>query len=246
MSEEIKAKEFNRILEAVKRDEKIIGMILSGARGKGIFTENSDYDVVLVTADDSKEYARESYKGTQGMVEIGVFTISEFRDYAVVGSPEEWDRYAYAHIKAHVDKTGEIQKIIDEKGVVPDGKRMEIAKGALDGYLNSLYRSIKNQRDGNMEAFHLDAVESIPNFLRFIFSVEGRVRPYNKFLKWELERYPLKNLVMEKDDFFTKLEKVLATGNVETQKELYRIVAGIAQKSGCENVIRSWDGYYFG
>ena len=53
MDEETKTKEFEQILENAEKDDRIIGLILTGGRGKGMFTENSDYDIVIITTDES-------------------------------------------------------------------------------------------------------------------------------------------------------------------------------------------------
>lgn len=245
IKEEAKSKEFEQIFERAKNDDRIIGLILTGGRGKGMFTENSDYDIVLITTDTSVSNVEKEYKGKQDILDIGTLPIFGFRAYAAVGTTEEWDRYTYAHIKARIDKTGEIQKIIDEKGILPKEQKFKVAKDALDGYLNFLYRSIKNNRDGNMFASHFDACESLPRLLTFLFAVEGRVRPYNKFLRWELENYPLKNLSIQSKDFLRKIELIFKSGDLEIQKEFHTLVEQVALKNDCSDVIDSWEGYYF-
>ncbi len=246
MNEEIKAKEFEDVLEKAKSDERVIGLILTGGRGKGMYTENSDYDVAIIATDESALNVKKEYTPKKGIVEIGVRSISEFKSHAEVGSAEDWDRYTFAHIKAQVDKTGEIQKIIDGKGILPKDQISKVAKNALGGYLNSLYRSIKNRRDGNILASHFDACESLPWLLTFLFAIEGRVRPYNKFLKWEFEKYPLKNLSISSEDFLEKIESVIKSGNMEIQKEIHKIVEGIAVNNDYSDVIDDWKGCYFG
>lgn len=246
MNEEIKTKEFEGVLEKAKSDERVIGLILTGGRGKGMYTENSDYDVSIIATDESALNVKKEYTPKQGIVEIGVRSISEFKSHAEVGSAEDWDRYTFAHIKAQVDKTGEIQKIIDEKGILSKDQISKVAKNALGGYLNSLYRSIKNRRDGNILASHFDACESLPWLLTFLFAIEGRVRPYNKFLKWEFEKYPLSNLPISSEDFLEKIESVIKSGDMEIQKEIHKIVEGIAVNNDCSDVIDDWKGCYFG
>ncbi len=61
----------------------------------------------------------------------------------------------------------------------------------FDAYRNTRFRPAKNRRDGNTEAAVLDAAESVASLLDVVFTVEGRVRPYNKFLRWELDIPPL-------------------------------------------------------
>lgn len=246
MNEETKLKKFEAILKKAENDDRIIGVVLAGARGKGMFTEHSDYDIALYTVDGVVGNIQEEYKSEQGVMDIGVLALSDFKNYAGMGSAEEWDRYTYAHITATIDKTGEVQKIIDEKGVLPPDHVSRVVKKALDAYLNLLYRSVKNDRDGNLFSSHFDACESLSSLLTFLFAVEGKIRPYNKFLKWELENYPLRNLSIVPSDFLRKIELIINTGDIEIQKELHLLVEEIAIKNNCGDVIDSWEGYYFG
>ena len=48
-----------------------------------------------------------------------------------------------------------------------------------------------NHRDGRPLEARLDAAESVPWLLDVVFAMAGRVRPYNKYLPWELERHPV-------------------------------------------------------
>ena len=60
----------------------------------------------------------------------------------------------------------------------------------LDAYINLLYRSLKSWRDGRPLEAHLDAAESIDLALWVIFAMHQRLRPPNKYLRWELQRHP--------------------------------------------------------
>ena len=61
----------------------------------------------------------------------------------------------------------------------------------LDGWLNFAYRALKSDRDGRALESRLDANESVPWLLDVVFSLAGRVRPYNKYLPWELRAHPV-------------------------------------------------------
>lgn len=61
----------------------------------------------------------------------------------------------------------------------------------LDGWLNYAYRALKNDRDGHHLERRLDAAESMPWLLDVTFTLAGRVRPYHKYLPWELRNHPL-------------------------------------------------------
>ena len=241
-----KRKKFEALLEKATNDKRVVGLVVTGARSKGIFTKHSDYDIILIGKNSTISQIRREYKGEKGILDIRIRSLSEFRKHADMGGPEEWDRYTFEHAKAQLDKTGEIQKLVDEKGVLPKKNILPVAKNALDGYLNMLHRSLKNHRDGNLFASRFDASESLQWLLTFLFAIEGRIRPYNKLLQWELERYPIRKFPMGSEKLLKKLDAVLKTGSITNQKEIYKIVFKLALKNKCKDIIKGWDGYYFG
>lgn len=181
MPEQAHAKLFNEILAATKSDPNIIGFFLDGSRGKGLITAYSDYDMVMVVKDSVKKEYKDKY-GKLGRpdIEITVLTLDELKKDAAWDSPSVWNRYNYAHLKVQVDKTGEVQKIVNEKALIPKDKRDTLINNSLDHYINQVYRSIKCLRDGNKTAANFEAAESIPPLLDAIFALEYRVKPYYK------------------------------------------------------------------
>lgn len=246
MIDQQKAKEaYEAYLQKAKSDDRIIGIILAGGRGKGSFSENSDYDVILVTTDEGFESVKKDYPKTE-YIDSLPHAISEFREHAKTGTRTQYDKYTFTHNTAIVDKTGEIQKLVDEKGTLESDKVQKIAHDALGGYLNLLHRSLKNLRDGNMLAGHLDACESLPWLLTFLFAIEERVRPFNKFLVWDLENHPLTKLPINSSDFIEKIKVIAQNADFETQKELLEIMRKLAMENGHTDEIVDWAGYYFG
>jgi hypothetical protein len=106
----------------------------------------------------------------------------------------------------------------------------------LDGYVNSYYRSAKNARAGLGLATLLDAQESIPHYLQFLFAVHGRVRPYNKWLEWELQEHPLPVAVD-----LARLEKIARTGDLTEQQALFRDTEALAREHGHGATIDGWE-----
>lgn len=68
---------------------------------------------------------------------------------------------------------------------------MLIDHDRLDGWVNFAYRALKSGRDGRALEARLDAAESVPWLLDVVFATKARVRPYNKYLAWELRTHPL-------------------------------------------------------
>ncbi len=210
---------FKEFVEEAKKDSNIIGFFLSGSRGKNRETKFSDYDIEVVIKDKvAKSYKNKYEKRAKPPFGFSVFSLSEFRKHAEIGSPFEWDRPSYTYVKAVVDKTGEIQKLIDEKGKIPKGKIKEYVAGYLDGYINGVYRSLKCFRDDNPIGARLEASRSIHFFLNTIFGLDGRTTSYYKYLEWELEHHTLKKFPMKPKEIITSLLRILEDGDVRTQQ----------------------------
>lgn len=237
---------YQKILEEAESDPDVIGFVLDAGRGKGFVTERSDYDILVIVKDNKKQDGKEKYEKyyTTEIIDIGVCTLLEFKNSDGWGTEEEPYRYGYAYIKAQVDKTGEIQKIINEKGIIPPDKVKEFVSRELDSYMNLYYRSMKNHRDGNMMAAHFDGAESMFYLLTIMFGIEGRLRPYNKFLEWDLKEHPLKLLPWSPDEFIRKLKKIATIGDIETQKEIFSKICELFRREGYGKVIDGWAGYF--
>jgi Nucleotidyltransferase domain len=223
-----------------RRDPNVVGLFLGGSRGKGIATEHSDYDVYVIVRRNVGEYRRKFPLRHGEDPEIIVLSLAEFRRHAAIGSESEWNRYNFAHVTVEFDKTGgEIQGLVDEKGSLPREAARSIAAEALDGYINQYYRSAKNHRDGNELAARFDAAESVPYYLTTLFALHERVRPFNKYLRWELEQHPLPGDDWSAERLLPMLEAVLA-GDLAAQRVLFLSLERLARERGHDHVVDAW------
>jgi hypothetical protein len=222
-----------------KRDPNVVGLFLGGSRGKGLVTERSDYDVYMIVSRKVGEYRRRFPLRHGDDPEVIIFSLAEFRRHAAVGSASEWNRYTFAHVVAEIDKTGEIQALLDEKGALPREEARKIAAEALDDYINYYYRAAKGVRDGNEVGARLDAAESVPSFLTTLFALHERVRPYNKYLRWELEQHPLPGAEWSAARLLPLLDAVV-DGDLAAQRHLYREVEQVAREHGFGDVVDGW------
>ena len=233
---------FKQVIEEAKEDPNIIGLFLSGSRGKNLQKRYSDYDVIIIVKDGMTEFYKKKYENREiTNFDFSIFSISSFRRYAEIGSPTEWDRASFTHVNAIVDKTGEIQKLINEKGRIPKDKIEKYVSGYLDGYINAVYRSLKCFRDGNVFCARLEAAKSIEYFLKIIFGIGGRVVPFPKYLEWELENYPLKKFQMKPQELISNLLEILNSGNIKIQQKLFGIVEKVFKNEGYGWVFDSWN-----
>lgn len=239
--------QFQSIVMQVESDPNAIGLILGGSRGKGLQKEYSDYDFIIVLKDTVSQEIKndyEKYNEIDGF-DCGVSTLTEFENYAELGTEFEWDRYSFAHVKATIDKTDgcRLQSIIDEKGKIPIKHLQKYISGYLDGYINAVYRSMKCLRDSNNFGFRLEAASSISLFLTCAFAVhDRRLFPYPKYIEFELEKFPLTKFPWTAKELMDKIQEILETGDYKLQQELLIEMEKIMRKEGFGNVFDSWEG----
>jgi hypothetical protein len=221
---------FEDLLEVARSREEILGLYVFGSRGRNFMVdERSDWDVCVVLAGpEAREAFDREFPYAHGVrVEIVSVTLDELRT-----ASSEHGRYAAAHADVVLDKTGgELTRVVAELEWLPPGSKDAVVRDALDGYVNQAYRSLRY-------GTRLDAVEAIPHALRTIFALEGRVRPYNKYLEWELRFHPLEDWTA--DELLPLLDRVLA-GEPEAQRELFRRVEPLARSDGYGDVVDSWE-----
>lgn len=233
---------FGQLLEEARLDPNVVGFFLGGSRGKGRGTKNSDYDVYVIVRDGvpksyRAEYGRRSFTKT----EISLMSVSEFRTHSEPDGPDASNRYDFAHVKAILDKNGRIQRLIDEKGRIPRDRVRAFVSGHLDAYVDAVYRQFKYWQDRDSSAARFEAAESIPHFLDAIFALDGgRVRPYYKYLRWELETYPLVGFPMTAARLEGTLLRILTRGDSEAQRKLFLAAERTARRAGYEKVFDNW------
>lgn len=129
---------------------------------------------------------------------------------------------------------------------MPGSERYALAAGEafresaewLDAYANSLYRSVKNDRDGHALAARLDAADSMRFLLELLFALHRRPRPYNKYLEWELARFPLPD--WDTGQLLDAADHISSTGDVSAQRRLFAQVETVARRVGQGAVLDAW------
>lgn len=218
----------------------MLGVILTGSQARpGMVTEDSDTDVFLVVTPE----AHERWQGRHTPdLDVAVFEMDELEHPSLPRGDIDswWNRYAFTHAEVLVDRTGgRIQELVQGQGVFTAEEALELAVDYLDGYLNFAIRSLKSFRDGRFLEGRLDAAESIPFALIVVFALENRVRPYNKYLSWELKNHPLENTVLN-DNLRRLLEDILLTGDAAAQRTLFALVDVAISAPELREVVESW------
>ncbi len=234
---------FADLLAEAKVDPNIVGFWLGGSRGKGLATQYSDWDVEFIIKDELlEEYKQKFPRYKYPHMELLLSSLTYFRNCVKWGGPEQWGRYDFTHLKALVDKTGDLQTLIEEKGKIPETEIRGYIKANLDAYINFVYRSLKCLRDGYFLGARLEATIEIGLFFDCVFALhDGRLRPFYKYLEWEMETYPLVKIPVPKPVLLRKVTQILDNADPATQQELFAIMEGVFTQAGYGDVFKSWD-----
>jgi predicted nucleotidyltransferase len=173
-----------QVLARAAADPGVRGVILTGSRARGTETARSDYDVTVVVAEQAQPWRHTTRTSTLDEV---VCTVEALADTSV-----HWMRYGFRGAKVLLDRLdGRISELVDRQATFTAAEAADHVRASLDGYVNQLYRCAKSRRDGHLDAALLDEMESVPWLLETVFALHGRIRPYNKYLRWELDTFPL-------------------------------------------------------
>jgi Nucleotidyltransferase domain len=210
------------LLAEAREDENVIGVVVHGSRGRGLHLhEGSDWDVVVVVRERTGRYDSAERGG-----ELEASEVTSLADLP------RWMLPALTWRTPTLDKTGAVATELAEVTRVDPATAAE----PLDDYVNSYYRSAKNARVGLELAALLDAQESIPHYLDFLFAARGRMRPYNKWLEWELREHPLPAAVD-----LSRLERIARSGDLADQQTLFRETEALARELGHGATIDAWE-----
>ncbi|MEU6784574.1 hypothetical protein ABZ912_35710 [Nonomuraea angiospora] len=227
---------YRAFVELATADPAVVGLVLKGSHAHdGMVTEHSDHDLYVVLADGAATDLTRFAGHRTPELDLVIITLAEFRTAGMPG----FERYALARARIVLDRLdGGIGRILDAKARLDTDEAFRDSGEWLDAYANSLYRSVKNDRDGHPLAARLDAADSIRFLLELLFALDRRPRPYNKYLEWELARYPLPG--WDTGLLLDAARRISGTGDVPLQRRLFAQVEAVARRAGHGAVLDAW------
>lgn len=171
--------------------DDFVAMVLTGSAARGMTTTRSDVDVYVVLTGEGARRRTTSHSETVDEIPVSV---AELEEVPVFGTQWWYSRWSFAWAPVLMDRSaGRVGAAVRRQAVVDvaEAESVLLEHDRLDGWLNYAYRALKNDRDGRGLERRLDAAESLPWLLDVVFSLAGRVRPYQKYLPWELRTHPL-------------------------------------------------------
>ncbi|MET7326175.1 hypothetical protein [Streptomyces sp. NPDC005549] len=215
-------------------DPDVVGLVLKGSHAhEGMATRYSDHDLYVVIADGAVSglSALDGFRSAR--LDLVVVTVAEFDRLG------GWERYAITRARVLLDRLGgRLTRMVAAKGRLGAAQASRTAAARLDAYANSHYRSLKNARDGHPLAARLDAADSVGFLLELLFALDRRPRPYNKYLAWELDRFPLPG--WDTRELLATLGRITGAGDAGAQRELFGRVEAVARAAGHAATLDAW------
>ncbi|MEU0644894.1 hypothetical protein [Streptomyces umbrinus] len=227
---------YDAFVELASTDSAVVGLVLKGSRAhEGMTTEYSDHDLYVVLADCATTALTRFTGHRTPELDLVIVSLDEFRAAGMPG----FERYALARARIVLDRLdGGIAQILAAKARLDADVAFREAGEWLDAYANSVYRSVKNARDGHALAARLDAADSIRSLLELLFALDRRPRPYNKYLEWDLARFPLPG--WGTGMLLDAVDRISGRGDVSTQRRLFAQVEAVARRAGHGAVLDAW------
>jgi hypothetical protein len=219
--------------EIVGRDDPaILGVVLTGSAARGVATEWSDVDVYLVLTEEG--YRDRTVVRSPAADEIPT-TLAALEAPGPLGSDLWWSRWSFAWARVLRDHTdGRLDAALRRQATLSGQEQRDVLLDRLDAVGNFLYRALKSLREARPFEQRLDVTECVPWALDALFAMEGRVRPYNKYLAWELRTHPLASSFAEPEQFLPRVERMLDGDLVEL------LWLWDSMRPGCEALDRTW------
>ena len=225
---------YAEVLERAESDRNVVGVLVVGPHATGEFvTERSDIDCYVITREPDPTWS--TPHGSP--VEVWPMTLEIFRTHALQDSSDASNRPTFLRTRVDLDRIdGEIARIIERKRSLTPDEAVRLAASALDDYVNSLYRSLRNLEAGRALEGRLDAVESIDPLLTTVFAIDKRVRPFNKWLIAELRDRPLST-----DGLIECIDGIIREADPMIQRRAFRTVEAAARAAGLGDVVDGWE-----
>lgn len=227
---------YHAFVELAEADPAVVGLVLKGSQAhEGMSTGYSDHDLYVVLADGATTDLIRFRGHRTPELDLVIISLAEFRAAGMPG----FERYALARARVVLDRLdGGIGRSLAAKARLGAAEAFRDCDEWLDAYANCLYRSVKNDRDGHPLAARLDAGDSIRFLLELLFALDRRPRPYNKYLEWELARYPLPG--WDTGRLLDAVDGISRTGDVVRQRRLFARVETAARRAGHGAVLDAW------
>lgn len=224
------------LVAKVDADENVVGVALTGSWVHGMATEYSDVDLYLILRERSDDWRRSRVDG----LDIELCELRHFRK--VPKDPGRWwNRYTMVRSRVVLDRLdGEITELFARWGRLSDEETQIAIDYYFDPYLAYTDRCLREHRVNLAMAAHLDAVESLAWAVRLMFALNQRVPPTNKYLTWELEKFPFDRPGWEPQVLLDLIRRILVSGDADAVRTMFDLFEPALRARGFGGALDLW------
>ncbi len=180
------------VIEALRAegvaDPDVIGILVTGSRGVGAVTAESDYDVIFVVSDETKErYTRENREPPRGHTLDPAIDTADIQWHECPQTLREYNTFGVDLCRVVYDRTGELTALAEELSQMPEQQARETVDQSYEAYLNLVFRSLKCWRRGDELGARLLAAQSVDALLQTLFALERAWAPLSSRLYLHLD-----------------------------------------------------------
>jgi predicted nucleotidyltransferase len=220
-------------------DPDVIGILVTGSRALGFVTAESDYDVIFIVSDETEaRYEREQREPQRGGAIDPPIDTTDMQWHECPRTLRSYNTFGADVCRVIYDRTGELTVLAEELERMPEEQAREKAASAYDGYLNSMFRSLKCWRRGDELGARLNATQSVETLLDTLFALERLWRPFESRVYLHLEK--LKEQGWQEGELRRNLLNLLTTSDPRRQQEFARRVIALMAERGHGHVYDSW------
>jgi hypothetical protein len=221
-------------------DPDVIGILVTGSRGVGAVTAESDYDVIFVVSDQTMDrYARENREPPRGHTLDPAIDPADIQWHECPRTLREYNTFGVDLCRVVYDRTGELTALAEELSRMPEQQARETAARSYDAYLNLVFRSLKCWRRGDELGARLLAAQSVDALMQTLFALERAWTPLSSRLYLHLDK--LNGQGWQLGELRAILLDLLTTSDPRRQQEYARRVETLMAERGYTRPDDAWN-----
>jgi hypothetical protein len=221
-------------------DPDVVGILVTGSRGVGAVTAESDYDVIFVVSDETADrYTRENREPPRGQTLDPATDTSDIQWHECPRTLREYNTFGVDRCQVVYDRTGELTALAEELSQMPERRARETVDKAYDAYLNLVYRSLKCWRRGDELGARILAAQSVDALMQTLFALERGWAPFPSRLYLHLDK--LSGQGWQPGELRALLLDLLRTGDPGRQQVYTRRVIALLAERGYTRPDEVWN-----
>lgn len=170
-------------------DPDVLGILVTGSRGVGAVTAESDYDAIFVVSDETRDrYTRENREPPRGRTLDPTIDTADIQWHECPRTLREYNTFGVDVCRVVYDRTGELTALAEELSRMPEQQARETVESSYEAYLNLVYRSLKCWRRGDELGARLPAAQSVDALMQTLFALDRSWAPFASRLYLHLDK----------------------------------------------------------